>query len=277
MLPDDVLLEIFDFRAFFREGGHPLILITRGDIEAWQSLVHVCRRWRNVVFASPRRLNLQLFGTPGTPRDALDIWPALPLFISDRHWIPCPVNGLDNIVALLGHSDRVSQINLLNFPSLHFLETVLETMQRPFPELTDLALWSYHYTTMPHLPDSFLGGSASRLRNLSLDGFPFPGLPKLLLSAIHLVGLFLLDIPHSGYISPEAMLTVLFALTSLESLRLQFQFQSPRSRPDQATQHPPSPARSVLPILTELRLKESANTSRTSWPASTSLSSARWI
>jgi hypothetical protein len=82
--------------------------------------VHVCRRWRNVVFGSPRRLNLQLFCSPGTPRDVLDVWPALRLFISDRHWRPCPVNGTANIVALLEHSDRVSQINFLKVPSLHF-------------------------------------------------------------------------------------------------------------------------------------------------------------
>ncbi|KAN0109365.1 hypothetical protein V8E52_009337 [Russula decolorans] len=36
-------------------------------------------------------------------------------------------------------------------------------------------------------------------------GIPFPGLPKLLLSATHLVQLWLANIPHSGYISPEAM------------------------------------------------------------------------
>ena len=83
---------------------------------------------------------------------------------------------------------------------------------------------------------------------LSLDGIPFPGLPKLLLSATHLVNLHLYDIPHSGYISPEAMVTALSTLTSLESLSLEF--QSPRSRPDRASRRPPPPTRSVLPVLT---------------------------
>jgi hypothetical protein len=49
------------------------------------------------------------------------------------------------------------------------------------------------------------------------------------------------------------MVTVLSALTSLEFLHLQF--PSLQSRPDQATQHPPSPTRSSLPVLTELRFK----------------------
>ena len=75
MLPDHVLLEIFDFYLVedpFR----------RNNIGAWQLLVHVCRRWRNVVFESSRRLNSRLICTPTTPaRDTLDIWPALPLLI----------------------------------------------------------------------------------------------------------------------------------------------------------------------------------------------------
>ena len=49
-------------------------------IESWQSLVHVCRRWRGLVFGSPRRLSLQLFYIPGTSAKlSLDIWLALPL------------------------------------------------------------------------------------------------------------------------------------------------------------------------------------------------------
>jgi hypothetical protein len=72
-------------------------------------------------------------------------------------------------------------------------------------------------TVLP-IPDSFLGGSTPRLQYLSLDNIPFPGLPNLLLSAIHLTNLFLVDIPLSGYFLPEAMLTALSALTSLEEL-----------------------------------------------------------
>jgi hypothetical protein len=120
-------------------------------------------------------------------------------------------------------------------------------MQKPFPELTDLVLWSFDITS-PVVPDSFPGRFAPRLRTLSLHHIPFPGLPKLLLSATHLVELYLCNIPHSGYISPETMANVLSALTSLGSLHLQF--DSSLSRPDQ-----PPPKRSSLPVLTELRFK----------------------
>ena len=120
------------------------------------------------------------------------------------------------------------------------------------PGANILGLWSYHGTP-PVIPDSFLGGSAPRLRNFSLNTVLFPHLPELLLSTAHLVGRFLWNFPHSGYSSPEAMVTVLSALTSLESLHLQF--PSHQSCPDQATQHLPSPTRSSLLVLTELRFK----------------------
>ena len=55
ILPDDVLLEIFDFYMIIPSyTGNP-------RYKAWQSLVHVCRRWRILVFGSPRRLDLRLF------------------------------------------------------------------------------------------------------------------------------------------------------------------------------------------------------------------------
>ena len=253
MLYDDVLLAIFDFCV----GQHPPVLNTRREIEAWQPLVHVCKRWRSVIFGSPLRLNLRLLCTQRTLRDALHVWPALPLVISDRY---CLTNGLDNIVALLEHSDRVCQISFINLPSLHFLKTVLKAMRKPFPQLTDLLLdllWLHHERdddepTTPAVPESFLGGSIPRLRKLKLYGIPFPGLPKLLLSATRLVVLHLQDIPPSGYISPEVMLATLSTLTSLESLLLGFQ------SPGRASRHPPparTATRSVLPVLTELLFK----------------------
>ena len=249
MVPDEVLLAIFDFCA-----GEDSILIEPVQRERtetwWQILVHVCRRWRTVVFGSPRRLNLRLFCTSGTLTDALDVWrPALPLLIS----VPeCPTRRIKDIIALLEHSDRVCQINLRQIPSPRLFGIFWEAMQKPFPELTDLVLSSLH-ETMPVLPNSFLGGSAPRLRILSLRRILFPDLLKLLLSATHLVGLYLWDIPHSEYISSEAMATVLSTLTSLESLHLQF--RSPGSLSDQAIRHPPSPTRSSLPVLTEMSFR----------------------
>ncbi len=247
VLPDDVLLEIFDFYAMYPDDNDD----EKTEIEAWQSLVHVCRRWRNVVFGSPRRLNLQLCCSPETPiKDTLDVWPALPLIVAGNVGLS---SGTDNIIAALGQSNRVCKVNLWDLEGWQ-LEQVLAAMQVPFPELTGMMLWSERKTVpaIP-IPDSFLGGSAPRLRFFSLDGILFPGMPNLLSSANHLVDLSLYKIPHSGYISPEAIVALLSALSNLE--RLELQFRSPQSRPDWETRRPPPPNRSVIPALNSFYFK----------------------
>jgi F-box-like len=247
VLPDDVLLAIFDFYVDETTKGIWYLSLPKYLVEGWQPLVHVCRRWRTIVFGSPRRLNLRLgcsFNTPA--RDKLDIWPALPLCIFD--YCREQRGGVDNIIAVLEHSDRVHQITLNGLSVLH-LKKVLVAMQVPFPELTRLEL----YMLEQDLPESFLGGSAPRLQFLYLDRVPLLGLPKLLSSATHLATLFLGRIPHSGYISPEVMVTALSTLTRLRSLTLYF--ESSRSRPDLTTRRPPSSARSVLPVLTRFYFK----------------------
>jgi hypothetical protein len=157
----------------------------------------------------------------------------------------------DDIVSVLDYSDRVRQIILTNVPSSD-LEIFLAAMQQPFPELTNLELRLYD-ETVPVVLDSFLGGSAPHLAYLHLEGIPFPGLPKLLLSATHLTSASLEYIPHSGYFSPETMVTALSTLTSLEILSLKF--QSPRSCPDQASRSLPPSTRHIFPVLTYFRFK----------------------
>ena len=242
ILPDDILLEVFEF--LMDEN-----LIQTLGAKWWQSLVHVCRRWRSVLFRSPRRLKLRLYCTTRTPvRDTLDIWPSFPLVVYD---IAGTTEDMDNVVAALERRDRVDKICLreVNGSSL---EKVLAAMQEPFPELTFLWLSSKR-EPVPVVPDSFLGRSAPRLRFLVLDGIPFPGLPKLPLSATNLVNLQLSNIPHSGYISPDTVVAALSALTSLQFLNLGF--RSPQSRPDQASRLPPPLTRTVLPALTAIFFK----------------------
>jgi hypothetical protein len=254
MLPDKVLLEIFHFYQLISRST--FYYNEKRYIEAWQTLVHVCQRWRNVVFGSTRRLDPRLYFTPGTIRDKLTVWPPLPILISNRHMLGRrnlwkDRTEIDNVVAFLGHSDRVRLINLVDIKSSHHLEEFLAAMQEPVPQLTDLMLHGKTLVRMPVVPDSFLGGSAPCLRELSLERIPFPGLPKLLLSATNLVGLHLYFIPYSGYISPETMLATLSVLTKLRSLHLQF--KSPRSRPNQESRRPSPPSRCVLPALTSLK------------------------
>ena len=67
------------------------------------------------------------------------------------------------------------------------------------------------------------------------------------MSATHLVDFALKRVPHSGYIPPEAFVSALSTLTSLETLHLEFQF---RSHSDRAGRQPPLSTRSVSPVLT---------------------------
>jgi hypothetical protein len=238
ILPDVALLEIFDI---YTSGEWP---------DEWHTLVHVCRKWRSIVYGSPRRLDLQLYCTARTPvRETLDVWPLLPIEIYEEdfeRW------GTKNIVAALERNDRICAINL-TFPSSDF-EELLEAMQQPFPALEYLNLGHQPGDgPVPVVPASFLDGSAPVLKVLILYRIPFPGLPKLLLSATHLVRLELFNIPHSGYISPEAIVTCLSVLTSLESLVIEF--ESPQSRPDRRSRHPPPRTRTVLPVLTWLEFR----------------------
>ena len=232
ILPDIVLLDIFES------------YLEKAWIEQWHTLVHVCKRWRNVVFGSPRRLNLRLCcGTETPVRTSLDVWPLLPIIVlvySHEGW--GGADGEDNIIAALEQNDRICAICLP--PRLPL--AVLAAMQRPFPELTRLELGN-GFESFPVLPASFLGGSAPRLQKLTLDGIPFPELPKLLLSTTHLAKLELLRIPYSGYISPEEMVFGLSALTRLE--RLVIGFRSSQSPPHQKNRR--QQTRALFPVLAE--------------------------
>jgi len=242
-LPDDILLEIFDFYLV------PPSIPPWEREDAWHKLVHVCRRWRHTVLVSPNRLNLQLLCTKRTPvQNMLNVWPQLPIVIRVRR--TRGPKELRNINAALEQHSRVCAIDLEDITNA--LIKKIRAIKEPFPVLTSLVLWT-HNKTAPVLPDSFLGGSAPRLQSLYLSGIPFPGLPKLLLSTTDLVDLHFVLIPHSGYISPEAMVTAMSALTRLRKLHLEF--RSPRSRADRESRSPPPLARVVLPALTEFYFK----------------------
>jgi hypothetical protein len=123
-------------------------------------------------------------------------------------------------------------------------------MQKPFPELTHLLLASDSGRNS-FLTDSFLGGSASHLRILSLSGVTFPKLPRLLLSATHLISLYL-DLNRNFHFSSEEMAATLPALTRLEMLEIEY----PRfwTFSDANGLRPP-PTRSVLPALTRFTFR----------------------
>jgi hypothetical protein len=252
MLLDEVLLDIF---ACYVEESQMR--------DAWRTLASVCRRWRSIALGSPRRLNLRIFCSARIPvRKNLDFWPAFPIVLTVDYYRDL---GEDNILATLEHHDRVSQIAIWNI-SRSLWEKVLPLMQKPFPILTDLNLrytpWGWDgrrrpmvSSVIPVIPDSFLGGSAPRLRKLHLEYIPFPGFRKLLLSTTGLVHLHLelYEKPDSGYISADSIATCLSTLTRLESLSLRF--EPPRRRPEWERRRTSSSTRALLASLTNFTFK----------------------
>lgn len=149
-------------------------------------LVHVCQHWRQVVFASPRFLNLRLLCSNKTPvRKLLGIWPDFPIVVSCHTSPSAPLRGVLNIVAALKCPDRVCEINLCGIPNSLLKRFV--TMKDPFPALTSLQLSSESDDSddgwLPVLPESFLRGIAPRLRSLDLRGILPLDPQKLFLSA----------------------------------------------------------------------------------------------
>ncbi len=246
ILPDDVLLEVFDCYVQAEE---------KEWVEAWHTLVHVCQKWRMLVFASPRRLNLQVICRRTTRvGEMLDVWPSFPIVIqNDQPWVVSW--GVANTLAALEHSNRICGISLWGVPGLQMGE-ILAGMYKPFPALTELTLQA-EGVTLTINPDLFLGGSAPLLEELTLEYITFPGLPKLLSSATHLVYLRLHNISYSGFrnVPSEAMVTALSTSTRLENLILEFEYPRsqdhywpPRDRRGHRT-------RTLFPALTWLRFQ----------------------
>ncbi|KAI9512607.1 hypothetical protein F5148DRAFT_1161508 [Russula earlei] len=225
----NVLLEIFDFSRCGATGD-----------DWWHTLVHVCRRWRHVIFGSSHRLNLRLVCTQVTPvKKMLDVWPALPLVIVADNRL---LRGVDNIISALENrllNYRVCEIHIADMQDSSLLQRFAGVMQEPFPALTCLECWSIN-TSVPVLPNSFLGGDAPRLRTLRV-------LRKLPLSSPDLVNLHL---SKMSYISPKAMVKCLSGLNRLETVHLGF--HSPLSRPDPASRLAPPPTRVALLNVTSL-------------------------
>ena len=237
-LTDDTLLHIF--HHYLDSDAAPRI---------WPTLVWVCRRWRQIVFASPLGLNLRLCCRHGTPvSKSLNFWPALPVIVEyggvSNLDPPSPEDD-DNIIAALKQSGRVSSISLTVTSSL--LEK-LSTISEPLSELEELVLLSQD-NVQRTFPSAFLWGP--RLRTFHSTGIAFPSLPLLLLPCQDLVDLQLHGIPISGYFSPEAFTNTLSGTPQLRSLTLHL-LTCPRRRSYLGLPPPPE-QRIVLAALTILK------------------------
>ena len=216
-VPDGALLEIFELCSKNRSD----FLFFEKDVLGRQ-LFHVCQRWRYLIFASPSRLDLKLFCSPGTPvRKGLGWWPAFPIIVD---YNKVTSEDEDNVVAALEHPDRVRRVTLSRITRALW-EKLDAAMQKPFPALTHVCLTGPTNIDerAPVLPRELLGGGTLRLKELDLDGMSYPKLPEFLPSARDLVRLRFANIPPTCVLSPKEMLTGLAGLTRLESLTIEFQ------------------------------------------------------
>ena len=244
MLPDNALLEIFHF---YKDDSDNIDYLTFAW--GWEMLMQVCRRWRQVVLGSPRRLKLRLVCTRTTPvTRLLDIWPPFPITVCLPYPFPVadmPENGLENIIAALECRDRIFNILIYEIRGPD-LEKLVNVLHEPLPVLTSFLLYSTD-ESVPVLPETFLGGSAPRLQTFELTGIPFPSFPKFI-SFTPIISLHLFDIPNSGYISPKVMATCLASLPHLAHLSIRF-----RSPPSGLLQlSSPHLTRVTLPALSYL-------------------------
>ncbi len=234
MFPGDVLLQVFDF-------CRPEASETWDDHNWWHGLVHICQRWRQLIFTSPRRLGLSLLctrKTPATSSKIFDFWPNIPIAISVNGWHSLDPTEEDNLLAAFKHSDRVWSVTLsLSRPQA---KKVIKMMMKPFPALTNFRVKPVKRlggNLYPHiLPHGFLGGSTSGLRELDLSGISPLGLPSILSSSTDLVNLHLHDLQLTGDVSPDSMVACLAGMTKLESLTIKFRCCPSMFPPNSMTQ-----------------------------------------
>ena len=196
----------------------------------WHRLAHVCRKWRDAVFSSPRRLGLKILCEYGAPVESiLTSWPTLPL-VAKFNTGPKLKHIPKNVIVALRLPDRLCEIDLHVTSSM--LASIVEVAQKPCQALESIRITVEAPTGPSILIDNvFLGGSAPHLREIKLDGiaFPFPAIRQVLSSTKNLVELHLGNIPNDAYFSPNELVTGLS--TSIQLKRLTVDFHSPASSP----------------------------------------------
>lgn len=230
-LPDDVLYLIFAFHRRIFAPGYPSPI----TIWKWHRFAHVCRRWRRVIFASPRHLKLGLVITGGRHRTTFDsgCWPPLPIYIWTQTDSADDLTSPD-VVAALKHSDRIHKISI-KVSTWMFIKST-SWVENSFPALERLSLASESHLDTIVLPTGFLMGGSDgpprRLRSISLRNVCFPH--WLIQSSRDLVSLNfdLIRFDRASSPSVKALVAALSETHRLESLCVNPDIFRPRY-PDQ--------------------------------------------
>ena len=202
--------------------------------------------WRNLILASPSRLNLHLLCTYGVPvADMLAHSPPLPLIIYYQDG-RSEINAQDKsgIMLALSHRDRVRRISFW-MPTRNLRKFIM-AMNGQYPILEHLKI--EYLTRQPQslaFPLTFQAPKLSRLAS-GLPAF----LPLTAVTTAGLVTLKLVNIPSSPYFPPSHILSRLSVMHQLEMLVIQFSY--PFSNPDLERQSSHTPNMTKV-TLTNLR------------------------
>jgi hypothetical protein len=249
-LNDDVLLNIFDWYRLYNTTSED----QGWNLERWwYKPIHVCRRWRHLILASPTRLDLHLVCTYGIPVETMlsHSPPLLPLIIYYPA-IPGKISAADEesaILALQQH-ERVRRIHVVAPTAV--LCNLFKAMECDFPMLEKLSL---HLSTESRaglaLPEKLL---ASLLRHLTLSNISIPMQSQLLRKAEGLIALRLWNVPASSEFNPAHLVTQLLRMTCLESLMVHFYAAISKRR----FESPAQPTPIALPSLKEIAFRGSS-------------------
>jgi hypothetical protein len=216
-LNDDVLLIIFDWYRLYNT--------TKEDqgwnLERWwYKPIHVCRRWRHLILASPTHLDLHLVCTYGVPVETmLSHSPPLPLIIYYPA-IPDKISTADEESAILAlqQRDRMCRIHVTTLTAV--LCNLFKSMDCDFPMLERLSL---HLSTETRaglgLPEKL---QAPLLRHLTLSHISLPIQSQLLRQAENLITLRLWNVPPSSEFNPAHLVAQLLRMHHLEVLLVHF-------------------------------------------------------
>ena len=159
--------------------------------------MHVCKRWRTALFASPSRLDLYFVVTAhkgGSMTTLLSChFPPLPIVIIYKcSGEVMKAKEMGRMLAALKHPDRIREITLVT-GSTADLGKFFEATRGPFPILESLELCDCNGLK---IPATFLKGLDLPLQTLKLYRISLPeslpSISRLLLSAPGLTTLFLL-------------------------------------------------------------------------------------
>ena len=233
-----MLLDIFDF---YRQGVDSYDHQWR-EKYVWFNLIHVSKRWRAVVFASPSRLDLSITVGPIKPDHIETILSSpLPVFIDYKcMYQDMTRSALWRMRAALEQRDRVRGISFEG--SIDWFDEYFKATNCNFPILESLVLCCQYHKEVD-LPDSFLGGpdlSNLHLRNLKLERVSLSSVSRFLLSTSSLTDLSLRIETAFGPSAETPLVACLQGLPHLSRLDLSISHKSPSP--------PSSPQRIIIPL-----------------------------